>query len=50
MIYALIEYINKYGRISMKSAQSEKELAELQKKLDERVAKGTCGGYLITIL
>ncbi len=50
MIYALIEYINKYGRVSMKSVQSEKELTEFQKKLDERIAKGTCGGYLITVL
>ncbi len=50
MIYALIEYINKYGKISMKSVRDEKELAELQAKLDSRVAKGTCGGYLITIL
>lgn len=43
MIIALVEYINKYGKISMKSFTKQAELDKFIAKLD---SKGT--EYLVT--
>ena len=50
MIYALIEYRNQNGKILMKATTSEEETNAFVEKLDKRIEKGTCTGYLVTVL
>lgn len=50
MIKALVEYIGRNGKIIMKAFTSQEEAEDFTKKLDERIEKGTCGGYILTNL
>lgn len=49
MIKALVEYIGRNGRTIVKGFSSVEEATEFTDKLDERIAKGTCGGYIMTV-
>lgn len=48
MIKALVEYIGRNGRTIVKAFLSVEEATEFTKKLDDRIEKGTCGGYIMT--
>ncbi len=48
MIRALVEYIGRNGKIIVKAFTSLEDAMEFTKRLDERIAKGTCGGYIMT--
>lgn len=50
MIVALLEYIGRNGKIIMKSFTNMDDAFSFCKRLDERIEKGTCGGYLLTEL
>ena len=50
MIKALVEYIGRNGKTIMKAFTSLEEAEDFTKKLDERIEKGTCGGYILTNL
>ena len=50
MIYALITYINSKGKTIVKGVSSEAEFDAMIKKLDRRIEKGTCGGYIATTM
>lgn len=50
MIKALVEYIGRNGRTIVKGFLSVEEAHEFTNKLDGRIAKGTCGGYILTEL
>ena len=45
MIKALVTYYNSRGKIATKGFSSIEDAYTFIKKLDERIAKGTCGGY-----
>ena len=48
MIAALVEYIGKNGRTIVKGFSSIDSAEDFCRKLDARIAKGSCGGYLLT--
>ena len=50
MIYALVEYKNEKGKIILKGVSSSEELETMIQKLDIRIEKGTCIGYIVTII
>ena len=50
MIKALVEYIGRNGKTIVKGFLSIEDAMEFTNKLDERIAKGTCGGYIMTEL
>lgn len=50
MIKALVEYIGRNGRTIVKGFLSLEEAMEFTERLDERIEKGTCGGYIMTEL
>ena len=50
MIKALVEYIGKNGRTIVKGFSSLEEANKFTERLDERISKGTCGGYIMTVL
>ena len=50
MIKALVEYIGRNGKTIVKGFLSMKEAIEFTEKLDARIEKGTCGGYILTEL
>ena len=50
MIKALVEYIGRNGRTIVKGFSSVEEANQFCERLEERKAKGTCGGYLMTEL
>ena len=50
MVYALVEYRIKNGKIVMKAVTSQEALDEMISKLDSRIEKGTCFGYIATIM
>ena len=45
----LVAYINRNGNKTVKSVTGRNELEKVVKKLDERIRKGTCGGYTVTL-
>lgn len=45
MIIALVEYINRYGKISMKAFTNEKDLNEFVGKLEKKGTK-----HLVTMM
>ncbi len=45
MIYSLVEYVNKYGKISLKAFTNKADTDEFVKKLEKRNCE-----YLVTIL
>lgn len=47
MIVALVEYINSRGRTVVKGFAKLEEAYEFCDKLDTRIEKGTCGGYIL---
>lgn len=50
MIYALIEYVNGKGKTIVKGVSSQEELDAMTEKLDRKIEKGTCIGYIATLL
>ena len=48
MIKAFVEYIGRNGRTIVKGFTSVEEAHRFTEKLDERIEKGTCGGYIMT--
>ena len=50
MIYALIEYVNGKGKTIVTGVSSQAELDAMTEKLDRRIEKGTCIGYIATLL
>ena len=48
MIKALVEYIGRNGKTIVKAFTSIDEATKFTDRLDERIAKGTCGGYIMT--
>lgn len=48
MIKALVEYIGRNGKRMVKAFLSVEEATKFASKLEERMAKGTCGGYILT--
>lgn len=50
MIKALVEYIGRNGKTIVKGFLSIEEAMDFTSRLDERIAKGTCGGYILTEL
>ncbi len=48
MIKAFVEYIGRNGKRIVKAFLSVDEALKFTGKLDERIAKGTCGGYIMT--
>lgn len=48
MIKVLVEYIGRNGKIIVKAFTSVEDATKFTDKLDERIAKGTCGGYIMT--
>lgn len=50
MIKALVTYYNTNNKLTTKGFANVQDAYEFVKKLDERIAKGTCGGYdLVTL-
>lgn len=45
MIFALVEYINRYGKISLKAFSSEEETNAFVAKLEQKNTK-----YLVTLI
>ena len=50
MIGAIITYINRCGKLTTKGFSNKEEAQEFVAKLDKRIEKGTCGGYIMTLL
>ena len=50
MIKVLVEYIGKNGRTIVKAFSTIEEATDFTRRLDERIEKGTCGGYIMTEL
>ena len=50
MIYALVEYKNGKGKIIVKGFGSQEDLVAFLDKLDRRIEKGTCLGYIATLM
>lgn len=48
MINALVEYIGRNGKTIVKSFTSIDDALKFTAILDERIEKGTCGGYILT--
>ena len=48
MIKVLVEYIGKNGKTIVKGFSTLEEATKFTDRLDERIAKGTCGGYIMT--
>lgn len=48
MIKALVEYIGRNGRTIVKGFTNLEDAYKFTDKLDERIQKGTCGGYILT--
>ena len=48
MIKVLVEYIGRNGQTIVKAFTSIEEATAFTIRLDERIAKGTCGGYIMT--
>lgn len=48
MIKYILEYINSRGNTTVKMLTSDEEQRAWAEKLDKRIEKGTCGGYIIT--
>jgi hypothetical protein len=48
MIRVLVEYIGRNGKKIVKAFASIEEATEFTNRLDERIEKGTCGGYIMT--
>ena len=50
MIKALVEYVSRNGRTIVKGFHTLEEAFDFCAKLDKRIEKGTCTGYLMTEL
>ena len=50
MIATIIEYIGRNGKTIIKGFSSVEEAYTFTEKLDQRIQKGTCGGYIMTKL
>lgn len=50
MIAAIIEYIGRNGKTIVKGFSNIEEAYTFTEKLDKRIEKGTCGGYIMTKL
>ena len=50
MIYALVEYMNGKGKKIVKGVSTQADLDAMIANLDSRIQKGTCLGYLVTII
>ena len=50
MIKAFVEYIGRNGKRIVKAFTKTDEALKFCEKLDERIEKGTCGGYVMTEL
>ena len=48
MIRVLVEYIGRNGKIVVKAFTSVEDATAFTNRLDERIEKGTCGGYIMT--
>jgi len=44
----ILAYSNSKGKVIMITLYSDEDLAKWIEKLDRRIEKGTCGGYLVT--
>lgn len=50
MIKALVEYVGRNGKTIVKGFHTVDEALDFCAKLDKRIEKGTCTGYLMTEL
>lgn len=49
-IYSIVEYINGKGQTKVKMTTSAEDEANFLKKLDLRIERGTCSGYITTTI